>query len=180
MKMFIGLIRFTFVAVLGCVVLVGCDSAELATTDASQDRPQATAPELLLSEAPEGEAKTPTEIKEAEMENEVVVIAGRIDAGDSDPFQPGEVAFMISQLPDEDHAGGDPEHADNCPFCKRKLAMAPKAIVRFVGADGNVIPGDARTALGIKKGDVVLVTGSATFNADIDTVMVDATKLHLR
>jgi len=135
---------------------------------------------LLLDEKPDGDVKTPTDVKELEGETVQTVVAGRIDAGDLDPFQPGELSFVISQLPDADHAAGDPDHADNCPFCKRKLKNAPKAIVQFLGDDGSVLGGDARQTLGLEQGDVVYVTGMATYDATVNTVMIDATGVYRR
>lgn len=129
---------------------------------------------LVLKEMPQGDVSTPTEIMELGGEETSVVLAGRIDAGSMDPFQPGEMTFMISQLPDEAHAEGDPEHADNCPFCKHKLEKAPKAIIQFLGADGNVLAGDAQQSLSLQKGDVVYVAGTAQYNPTLNTVMVNA------
>jgi hypothetical protein len=133
-----------------------------------------SASSLVLDEMPEGEVTTPTDIKSLGGDETFTVLAGRIDAGDMDPFQPNEVAFMISQLPDEVHAGDDPDHADNCPFCKHKMENAPKAIVQFRGADGNLLPGDPRKTLSLEKGDVVYVTGTAQYNPAVNTVIVNA------
>ena len=133
---------------------------------------------LVLGEMPTGDVVTPTDIKELGEGDMSVVLAGRIDAGSMEPFQPGEVAFMISQLPDEGHAADDPDHADNCPFCKRKLENAPKAIVQFRDANGNVMAGDARQILSVDKGDVVYVTGTASYNSAVNTVMVNATGVY--
>lgn len=130
---------------------------------------------LVLASMPTGEVATPTDIKERGGDAADTVLAGRIDAGDMDPFQPGEIAFIISQLPDEEHASDDPDHEDNCPFCKHLLENAPKAIVQFHAADGSVLSGDARQSLALEKGDVVYVTGSAQFDSALNTVMVDAT-----
>ncbi|OYP33152.1 hypothetical protein [Rhodopirellula sp. MGV] len=164
---------------IACLVAVGCSSKKVGVNGTNaQTASKPTAPELVLTEMPAGEVSTPTEIKDAALETASVVLAGRIDAGDTDPFQPGEVAFMISELPDEEHAGDDPDHADNCPFCKRKLAQAPKAIIQFLDADGKIRSGDARKTLGVVKGDEVVVTGEATFKPEIDTVLVKATGLY--
>ncbi len=166
-------------ALIAAIALTGC-SGETELTHVSFGDPDPSAPvqpmvNRVLAEMPGGEIVTPTQVKVLAGETASVVIAGRIDAGSVDPFQPGEMTFMISQLPDEGHAADDPEHADNCPFCKRELANAPKAIVQFRGADGNVLPGDARKELSVEKGDVVYVTGTAQYNAAVNTVMVDAT-----
>lgn len=164
-------------------MIVGCGSESNSVTSLSGGGSPLSNGEiqsLVLAAMPEGEVTTPTDIKELEGEAKSTVLAGRIDAGDMDPFQPGEISFMISQLSDEGHGEGDPEHADNCPFCKRKLANAPKAIVQFRGADGNVLTGDARQTLSLEKGDVVYVTGTAQYNSAVHTVMVDATGLFKR
>jgi len=159
----------TLLALLGCEA--GVDTVDVipsANTDG------ADAASMVLSEKPEGDVISPTDVMELNGEVTTSVLAGRIDAGDLDPFQSREVAFMVSQLPDEGHGADDPNHADNCPFCKRKLKNAPKAIVQFRGDDGEVLKGDPRVTLGLKKGDIVYVTGTSTFNADVNTVMVSA------
>lgn len=132
---------------------------------------------FLLAKMPEGDVFTPTKVKELGGETVSTVLAGRIQAGDVDPFQPDQVAFLISEVPDLKFAD-DPDHVDNCPFCKRALAKAPKAIVRFRGKDGEILSGDARAILGLSKGDVVYVTGTAHFNDAINTVIMEATSLY--
>ncbi|KAA5546066.1 hypothetical protein FYK55_03965 [Roseiconus nitratireducens] len=162
------------------ILCIGCESATeqgAGELGGSVTR-QATRPELLLAEMPEDAAQSPTDVKDAGEASQSVVLAGRIDAGDLDPFQPAQVAFVVTQLPDEGHGEGDPNHADNCPFCKRKLKNAPKAIVQFRDADGNVLAGDARQVLGVRKGDVVYVTGTAQYDAAVDSVMVDASGVY--
>ena len=131
---------------------------------------------FVLSEMPEGDVHSPTDIKDAEGEAIEGIVAGRIDAGELDPFQPGQLSFMLSQLPDEGHPD-DPDHADNCPFCARKLKNAPKAMVTFVGEDGAAMVGDAQQGLGLSKGDVVYVVGSAQYNSAVNTVLVEASGL---
>ena len=127
-----------------------------------------------------GQAKSPTEIKEATTEVQPtapVVIAGRIDAGEFDAFGEGEATFVLSQLPDDSHGASDPDHADNCPFCKRKLKNAPKAIVRFETDGNEVIQVGADEIFGLKKDDIVLVQGEARYDEALNTVMVNAKKL---
>ncbi|MEO1617875.1 MAG: hypothetical protein AAFV88_18625 [Planctomycetota bacterium] len=130
------------------------------------------ASELVLDQMPDGEVLTPTGIKESEGETVSGLIAGRIDAGEMNPFQDGQLAFLISELPEEGH--DDPDHEDNCPFCKRRLENAPKALVQFKNEQGEILRGDARTALGIDEGDVVIVSGQAEFDAAVNTVLIDA------
>ncbi|MEO1525965.1 MAG: hypothetical protein AAFX06_11055 [Planctomycetota bacterium] len=164
------------------VLLVGC-SAEVtptptttATNTSSKPAAQPVSAEvkaLRLDAMPEGDVHSPTDIKDAEGEAVEGILAGRIANGDADPFRPGQLFFMLSQLPDEGHSD-DPDHADNCPFCARKLKNAPKAMVTFVGEDGIAITGDAQQGLGLSEGDVVYVLGSAEYNSDVNTVLVQA------
>lgn len=163
------------VCVAALLCCSGCDSGDSATPVVGTDSASATATQWVLSEMPSGDVVSPTDVMDLNGDETSSVLAGKIDAGELDPFQAGEVAFMISQLPDEGHAADDPEHADNCPFCKHKLENAPKAIVQFVDADGGVAKGDARQLLGLQKGDVVYITGTSQYNPAVNTVMVRAT-----
>jgi hypothetical protein len=134
----------------------------------------------LVLDSPPGEAVSITEASESLAEPGQVTLIGRIDAGDLEPFEPGKATFVLSEVPDPEHTGGDPDHADNCPFCKRRLQNAPKAVVRFLGESGEVISEDARQLLGVKEQDVVMVSGSAHFQPDLDTLLVDAETVYVR
>ncbi len=104
-----------------------------------------------------------------------VWVVGRIFAGDFDPWEQGRASFLISELPEEGH--GEGHDADNCPFCKRKAAQAPKAMVRFADEKGQTVGIDARDLFGLKTGDVVAVRGSAKVG-ELNTLMIDAAALH--
>jgi len=106
-----------------------------------------------------------------------VSVIGRIFAGELEPWDPGQAAFLIAELPDEGH--GEGHDADNCPFCKRKAARAPTAMVQFVDDSGAVIPIDARKLLGVEKKDVVVVVGEAV-PGDLNSMVIRATGLHRR
>ncbi len=160
----------------GVVFAAGCDRKESVTN--SGTRPAGAAKYILTTEP--ADPQTPTEVKESVTEPALVAITGRIDAGDVEPFQDGVASFLISQLPEGDHAEGDPDHADNCPFCKRKLKNAPKALVRILDDSGEVMTVDARQLLGIAKGDVVVVRGSATYLEPVNTVQIDAEGIFVR
>ncbi|MEM6472381.1 MAG: hypothetical protein AAF802_22655 [Planctomycetota bacterium] len=171
-----------------CVVMCGVSFMRMkssGTEDATDaglldDAANVSQASFVLEEIPGGEILTPTDVKELEGESVSAVIAGKIDGGDIDPFQPGKIAFLISQLPDEAHSGGDPDHVDNCPFCKRKLENAPKALVEFKGVDGATLDGDAASVLGVKAGDTVVVTGTAVYDSVVNTVLVEATGVHVK
>ena len=167
---------------MALTIMVGCTSEPSLTAEQSRLRDQ-----FLSSEPIAGQVQTPTDIKEtAELPpdqippDEPVVIAGRIDAGDFEAFGKGEATFVMSQLPDEGHGKDDPDHADNCPFCKRKLQNAPKVLVRFQDTAGAVVPVGADKLFKLTKGDVVVVKGDATFDSTVGTITVNATKLHRR
>ena len=104
-----------------------------------------------------------------------VWVVGRIFAGDFDPWEKGRASFLISELPEEGH--GEGHDADNCPFCKRKAAQAPKAMVRFADEKGQTVGIDARELFGLKTGDVVAVRGSAKVG-ELNTLMIDAAAIH--
>lgn len=106
-----------------------------------------------------------------------VWVVGRIFAGDFEPWENGQASFLISELPEEGH--GAEHDADNCPFCKRKAAKAPKAMVRFRDEAGRTLAIDARKLFDLKTQDVVVVRGTATV-AELNTLIIDATSLHVR
>jgi hypothetical protein len=106
-----------------------------------------------------------------------VSVIGRIFAGQLEPWDPGKAAFLIAELPDEGH--GEGHDADNCPFCKRKAARAPTAMVQFVDDSGAVIPIDARKLLGVEKQDVVVIVGKAV-PGDLNSMVIRATGLYRR
>ena len=106
-----------------------------------------------------------------------VWVVGRIFAGDFEPWENGQASFLISELPEQGH--GAEHDADNCPFCKRKAAQAPKAMVRFSDDAGRTLAIDARKLFDLKTQDVVVVRGTATV-AELNTLIIDATSLHVR
>jgi len=109
--------------------------------------------------------------------DEAFVVVGRIFAGAMEPWDPGKASFLLAELPDEGH--GEGHDADNCPFCKRKAAKAPTAIVQFVDSAGNVITTDARKLLGVGKKDVVVVRGKVSAG-ELNTLLITATEMHIR
>ena len=168
--------------IMALSIIAGCTSEPSLTAEQAKLRDQ-----FLSAKPIGGQVQTPTDIKETSElppdqipPDEPVVIAGRIDAGDFEAFGKGEATFVMSQLPDEGHGKDDPDHADNCPFCKRKLQNAPKVLVRFQDAGGSIIPVGADDLFKLSKGDVVVVKGDALFDSTVGTITVNAMKIHLR
>lgn len=166
--------------VLACVAgLAGCSLTE-PTGALAQGK------KYLLPQEPAG-AQPVSEVKKAaEQSTEAgsapvgVVLVGRIGAGAGEPFETGKALFVVSEYDPDAHADGPGHDADDCPFCKRKAAQAPKAIVQIVDDQGRVVATDARQLLGLKKGQVVVVRGRAAFDRDADSLVVTADGLHVR
>ncbi|HBJ37223.1 MAG TPA: hypothetical protein DDZ51_21200 [Planctomycetaceae bacterium] len=180
--------RFLTASMLVWLVAIGCRSEQVdpKTAELRQQFLVATEPAgaVTLTQLatqlgvikPDEEATPDGEIAAAEL-TESVVIVGRIFAGDMEPWDTGKASFLIAELPDEGH--GEGHDADNCPFCKRKAAKAPTAIVQFVDSDGQVIPIDARKLFGVDKKDVVVIRGQAAAG-DLRAMVVTATDMHIR
>ncbi len=134
--------------------------------------------QLLLSSAPEA-PQSIAEAKESTVSAAEVTLVGRIDAGDFDPFDPQTAAFMLSELPTGDHDQGQGHDVDNCPFCKRRAANAPKAHVVLVDEQANPISGPASSLLDLNKGDQVIVKGSAHWNSELNLLQVTANGVYI-
>lgn len=161
---------------LAAVAIAGCSLSEDPAVVAQRKK-------LLLADEPAGavsiaEAKKNVQDQSAKEPSEVVLV-GRIGAGDAEPWNQGKTAFMISEAPDPSHSHASAKDAENCPFCKRRAANAPLAIVEFLGDDGNVLPIDARELLRVEKNQVVVVRGSGRIN-DLDQLVVSAQGIHVK
>ncbi|MEO2041847.1 MAG: hypothetical protein ABGW79_08310 [Pirellulales bacterium] len=150
------------VLTVGGVQLAFCGVGTAASIDVREVRAN-----LLLQKEPAG-AITPTAAKAAVAKGpKQIVIAGRIAGSKGmDPFVKGKASFAMLQLPD-DHASQPGHNADDCPFCKKRLAQAPMVAVQFVGTDNKELPIDARDLFGVKDGEVVVIRGIASFNAKL-------------
>ncbi len=163
--------------------LPGCTSD--TTTKNASGSP--TSNEYLLSEKPESpvslteiaETFTPSDDPEAApVASREVVLIGRIDAGDFPAFQEDQATFMLSELPAEGHGADDPDHEDNCPFCKRRASKAPKAIVNIVSKDDTPLPTDARTLLGVSQGDKIIAIGTASYDQNLNTITLNSQAIY--
>lgn len=153
-----------------------------AQTDAAAVRAK-----LLLPQEPV-DPLTPTAAKETLLSKDApkgpqpIVIAGRIGAKGMEPFLENKASFVLLEIPADDHAGKAGHNADNCPFCKKRSANAPMVAVQFVGADGKVLPLDARKLFGIQKGQEVVVSGQGVFDPKlaIPIIQLTADAIHVR
>ena len=132
--------------------------------------------QLVLPAEPAG-AITPTAAKEKlTKEPQPIVIAGRIGArGGMEPFLENKASFVLVEIPADDHAKKPGHDNDNCPFCKKRQANAPMTAVQFLGADGKVIPVDARKLFNVVKGSDVVVRGQGVFDPKLAIPVIQLT-----
>lgn len=137
--------------------------------------------QYVLPEEP-AEARTIAESQEAVGSGGDVVVVGRIETSTIDPWAKDQAAFVLSEAPlDATNHGDRPGHdAANCPFCKRRAAKADAtALVQFRDDQGSVLPIDARTLLGLRDNQVVVVRGQGQVNEQ-GVLVISATGLHVR
>ncbi|NQW46169.1 MAG: hypothetical protein HQ464_00210 [Planctomycetes bacterium] len=138
--------------------------------------------QLIMVEEPAG-AVTPIAAKaKLTKDPQPIVVAGRVGARGMEPFLENKASFVLVEIPADDHAKAPGHDNDNCPFCKKRQANAPMVAVQFLGADGKVIPIDARKLFGIKKGSDVVIRGQGAFDPKlaIPVIQVTAEAIHVR
>ena len=150
--------------------------AQPALCMAMEIDPAAVRGQMVLAAEPVG-AITPTAAKEKlTKEPQPIVIAGRIGArGGMEPFLENKASFVLVEIPADDHAKKPGHDNDNCPFCKKRQANSPMTAVQFLGADGKVIPVDARKLFGIQKGADVVVRGLGVFDPKLAIPVIQLT-----
>lgn len=134
--------------------------------------------QLLLDVEP-SHPTTVAALMEQPRDAEEVVLVGRIDAGQFDPFDRTLAAFTLSDLPQDEHAT-EGHDAATCPFCKRRAAKAPRAFVQLVGSDGAPLRIPAPELLGLEKGQVVVALGRGRANPELNVYQLDARQVFLR
>lgn len=163
LSLFVGLVG---VSVSGSV---GCDSSDSSLTDSAATRATNA---YVIADQPEDAVSLTQAAESLGGETKSMTLIGKIDAGDFSAFETDTATFMLSELPSDGHGTDDPDHADNCPFCKRRLANAPKAIVQIVDDRGNVIATDARELIGVDQGNRVIAVGEASFDESVNAITV--------
>ena len=162
---------------LGCTLLA---AFVCATGCAKEDpRMQSLREQFVLTAAPQD----PSTIADATInvsENPRVEFVGQIAASEFEAFTPGQAAFLVTEILSDDHGHGSDHDADNCPFCKRRAANAPKAAVEFVDANGETIDVDARELFGVNPGDTVVIRGTGELIPKLEMLFVKADGVYLR
>ena len=173
--------RRIIVGGLSAAVVAAGRSAS-AQTDAAALRSKLVLPQEPLDPLTPTAAKETLLSQDAPKGPQAIVIAGRIGAKGMEPFLENKASFVLQEIPADDHAGKAGHDADNCPFCKKRSANAPMVAVQFVGADGKVLPLDARKLFGIQKGQEVVVSGMGVFDPKlaIPIIQLTAGAIHVR
>jgi len=167
-----GMNRLAVCGTLAAAIAVGTS----AVCGALEIDPAAVRGQLVMPVEPAG-AVTPTAARERlAQEPRPVVIAGRIGArGGMEPFLENKASFVLVEIPADDHAKKPGHDNDNCPFCKKRQANSPMTAVQFVGADGKVLPIDARKLFGLQKGSEVVVRGLGVFDPKLAIPVIQLT-----
>ena len=134
---------------------------------------------LLLQVEPES-TTTIAAARETSVENPQVSFVGQIVPDESEAFAKGQAAFLVTEIVPEQEGHEGKEHADSCPFCKRRAANAPRVAVQFVDDSGEPLKIDARQLLGVQAGDTVVVQGEGRVIEDLGMFHVTANGIYLR
>jgi hypothetical protein len=158
--------------VIALAAVLGCGSE-----DALDPAAFALRQRLLLGTEPPG-AMSLAEARDAISAGGDVVVVGQIDGEQA--WQAGKAVFVIRELaPGDDAHGGTGHDAANCPFCKRRRAQAPTAVVQFLDEEGDVLSYDPRTLLGLQANQVVVVRGRVEID-DLDTLLISAEDIYVK
>ena len=162
--------------------VVSAGQSALAQTDAAAVRSKLLLPQEPVDPLTPTAARETLSAKDAPKGPQAIVVAGRIGAKGMEPFLENKASFVLQEIPADDHAGKAGHDADNCPFCKKRSANAPRVAVQFLGEDGKVLPVDARKLFGIQKGQEVVVSGKALFDPKlaIPVIQLTADAIHVR
>lgn len=151
-------------------LIVGCGSPEQAELTAHRQR-------LLLPEAP-AEVQSVADAKAAVTSQPDVVVQGQVEVESVPGSGPAQAIFVLAELQPDRH-GDQPGHvADNCPFCKRRAAEAPRVTVQLVDEEGKVLPYSVQQLFGLKRGDVVVVRGRGEVVPELNLFTLTATGVH--
>ena len=111
------------------LVLVGCE--------APVDTKMVELRDAILLESEPSKFLTIDVAQKSDLADEPVTIEGCVDLSSAMANTGKQQAvFVIRKILANDH-GGSSHDPDNCPFCKKRLAAAPKAAVAFVDEAGT-------------------------------------------
>jgi hypothetical protein len=159
--------------VLACsaIFVLGCEVKPQIDLSGMRDS-------FLLSSRPEG-ATSLADAQNQLSENSDLVVKGWLDLNGTQQRKGNAVVLLREILADDGHggAGHDPS---SCPFCKRRMEAAPKAVVVFNNENGDPIPHQIDKLFAIKHGDLAVVTGRpASYDPKLKILTIAAKGLFL-
>ena len=162
--------------ILNCLLLslllTGCSTEDPALTAARS--------QFLSQTPPAGEQPIPNAHKGLSdgslKPDSTITVRARINAGDFPPFADGLAAFVVTDA--TGHDGDESHNPHECPFCKREIELQ-MARVQFTDAAGQVLKTDARQLFGLKEFDLIVVQGTARFDAD-KSLIITARKMFIK
>lgn len=170
---------YSLFMVVSVIAIVGCgmatDSAVVQTTAANIDGAK-----YLLNEEPEG-AVGVIEARESAEDGKPLVMVGRI-GGAANPWIDGRAAFTVLDASMTVVAEGE-ENSDAGTICTEECCDAERAtctaLVKFVDANGSVLPVDSRQLLSVKQDDMLVIQGKAQKDKNGNFVML-ADRVYVR
>ena len=167
------------------LVVAVCLAAVVVITTGCQTReedPQLSVhrAEILLAQEPSESTSIEDAKKSLSDRSGAVTIEGQADLEAFEANGRNKALMLVREIISTDH-GNQPGHdPSTCPFCKRRLAAAPKAAVEFVDEKGKVLPYAVEALFNLKQGDHVVVKGTAEIDEGLDIMKVTASGLHVR
>ena len=139
--------------VLASLAVSGCADTSASVTTA------APSAEFRLTSEPV-DALEVLDAKEQAKDGESVIVVGRIGGGIM-PWIEGRAAFLLVDTRVQASCEYGEQCKMGCPGCAKEMLEA-STMVKFLDKDGKVLPVDARTLLGVKEQETVVIEGIAS------------------
>ena len=176
----IAMILLRYLILLAAVVapFAGCNR------DSAIDSQQITTARsnFVLAEEPTG-VEGVLDVQESYQQPRTTVMVGRI-GGVEHTWASGKASFVLSDptvFQTVDNSKHDCQEG-SCKFCAREAASKlteGRALIRFLGADGGVVPIDARKLFDIREQQTVVVKGRVEVNP-LGLLVVSADGIYVR
>jgi hypothetical protein len=126
------------------------------------------------------DAVTLTEAKEKLVEEQPIVLVGRIGTGKLEAFDRQKARFVLAEAPIGDHATSKGHDVSDCVFCRRRMEAAPLAYVEWRDQNNQPIPFSADKLLNIREGQIVVVRGQGRYEPNFDTLSIIGQSIYVR